>query len=86
MINRIIPSQPSGIEYNVSEPSREPVSNVLPRCHAPLIPIRIPSTVDRIVAVPTRSTVGQTFSETTVITGRPEMNEYPNSPRRVSPR
>ena len=57
-----MPSHPSGMEYNVSEPSREPVSNVLPRRHAPLMPIRMPNTADRTVEIPTSRSVGHTFS------------------------
>ncbi len=75
VISRIIPSHPSGIEYSVSEPRSEPVSKALPRRHAPLMPIRMPITAERIVEIPTSRSVGPIFSRSPVITGRPEMNE-----------
>ncbi len=48
------------------------MSKVLPRRHAPLMPIRTPKRADRIVEIPTRSRVGPIFSLTSVMTGRPE--------------
>ena len=75
VISRIMPSQPSGIEYRVNDPRSEVVSKVLPRRHAPLMPIRTPKRVARIVEIPTRSSVGHIFSFTSVMTGRPDAKE-----------
>jgi len=45
----------------------------------------MPTTVAKMVPTPTSSTVGQTRSATTSVTGRFSAKDIPNSPFSVSP-
>ena len=83
VINRSIPSQPSGIEYRTSDPYRVEVSNRLPRSQPPLIPIRIPSTLAKSVPSPTSSSVGPSREPMMSQTGRAVRSDTPRFPLTV---
>ena len=80
-----MPSQNSGIAYSVSVDRRSTIrSKVLPRFQPPRMPIQTPMTVDRIVEMPTSSSVGQIRSPMTVPTGWEYLIDRPRSPWRKS--
>ncbi len=49
----------------------EALSNLPPRCQAPMMPIQTPKTIASTVEVPTSSSVGQSRSSISWLTGTP---------------
>jgi len=74
-----VPIQKVGREYVVSDAITDPLSRVEPRLRAAKIPMRIPTTIDMILEVPSRSSVFANLPDCTMseTTGAPVWYENP---------